>query len=158
MTDEGLPKRAGDERSLLIDTLDYLRRSLLRNLDGLDEETLRRPGVASGTSLLGLVDHLAGAEAIWIVFVFEGSDEVIPSGEVAVGDRTLAEILADWERYAARTDRAAAGNDLDALSQRPTDEGPVTLRWILVHLIEEIARHAGHADIIREQIDGSVGR
>ena len=58
----------------------------------------------------------------------------------------------------ARTDAAAMAVGLDQLSARPTDDGPVSLRWIMVHLIEETARHAGHADILREQIDGAVGR
>jgi len=158
MTDEQLGGYLDAEAPLLVQTMRYLRRSFLRNLDGLSDEQLRRPGVPSGTSLLGLAEHLAGAEAIWIVFVFEGSGEAIPSGEVSLDDRTLDAIVADWETYGARTDAAALANDLDQQSARPATGGPVSLRWILVHLIEETARHAGHADILREQIDGAVGR
>lgn len=158
MADERLGGHQEAEAPLLVETMRYLRRSFRRNLDGLSDEQLRRPGVPSGTSLLGLADHLARVEAIWIVLVFEGSDEPIPSGEVSVDDRTLDAVVADWETYGARTDAAVQAHDLDQLSARPGSDGPVTLRWIMVHLIEEIARHAGHADILREQIDGTVGR
>jgi len=158
MVDESLSRDPKGEAPLLVETLRYLRRSFRRNLDGLSDDELRWAAVPSGTSLLGLADHLARVEAIWIVFVFEGSDEAIPSGEVSLDDRTLDAILADWEVYGARTDAAALAHDLEHESERPTDDGPVTLRWILVHLIEEMARHAGHADIVREQLDGAVGR
>lgn len=158
MADERLPYDLRNEPELLVGALRYLRASIRRKLGGLDDADLVRSPVPSGTSLRGLAEHLIGTEAIWIVYLFEASDEAIPSPERWASDRTLAEVLDEWNRYAERTDAIGLSTPLDTESGRPTEAGPVTLRWILVHLVEELARHAGHADILREQIDGTTGR
>ena len=160
MIDERLPRHMAGEQETLIVTLEYLRRSLLRNLDGLDDSQARASTVPSGTSVLGLIHHLTFAETYWIVDVFEGGDvELDRVGAWDPAGDSISDVVHGYEQAAARTSAVGSAGDLEMLSVRPGSDGdPVTLRWILVHLIEEIARHAGHADIIREQLDGVTGR
>lgn len=147
------------EKETLAFFLDYLRECVVAKAERLDDEALRRSTVPSGTSLLGLVKHLTMAETFWFQHVFAGTDVVVPESDLADAD-TAASVVAGYEQAcAAASEIVAACDDLDSLGVR-TGTRPVhlSLRWILVHMIEETARHAGHADIIREQIDGQVGR
>lgn len=159
MVDERLPRHMEGEMETLLGTLEYLRRSLKRNLDGLDDDDLRRSPVPSGTNLIGLIQHVDRAEIFWMVHVYAGLDDDVPPPTMEVGDRRSDDVLQSYRSTAERVAQIASAGDLDGLSARPGSDGDrVTLRWILIHLIEELARHAGHADIIREQIDGAVGR
>ncbi|MER7753128.1 DinB family protein [Kitasatospora sp. NPDC097643] len=152
-----------DEPTMLVAFLDYLRQAVIGKLDGVSDEDARRPGVASGTSLLWLVRHLTVVELNWFVWAYQGEgEEPSSSDDVPLGTATVAEEIAAYRAAIARANEvtAAAQGDLDrpgARTLRPDGDAP-SLRWVLVHMIEETGRHAGHADIIREQLDGAVGR
>ncbi|MEN3615254.1 DinB family protein [Plantactinospora sp. ZYX-F-223] len=148
-----------DERTTLTAFLDYLREAVAAKVAGVPDEQARRPGVASGTSLLWLVKHLTATELNWFVWAYAGED--VPKwDDQAPATEPAAELLA---AYRAAVDRSnailAACTDLDRPGIRSLRETtPPSMRWLLVHMIEETARHAGHADILREQFDGAVGR
>ncbi|MFF2568765.1 DinB family protein [Streptomyces sp. NPDC058084] len=156
------PHGGTDERSTLLPFLGYLREAVAAKAEGVDPRLARRPGVPSGTSLLGLVKHLTAVETHWFVRTFEGADVPMPDlGMEVAEDVTAARVLADYREACRRSDEIVAGcPDLETVSARPAGQAHVhrSLRWILVHMIEETARHAGHADILREQADGAVGR
>ena len=138
--------------------LQFQRESFVRSLDGVSEADARRPLVDSGTSLLWLTKHLAGAEDLWLVRRFAGRPGVVVSDTVTETD-TVASALANYREGWARADAiVAATPDLEVMCADTGTESPVSLRWVLMHLLEETARHAGHADILREQIDGTTGR
>jgi len=155
MADLKPPRLASGEAQTLHALLQYQRESLLRKVDGVDEDRARWSPVGSGTSLLWLVTHMAAAEVTWVLDRFAGQDPVAaepPGGTL----RAAAEAYRQgWQRVDAA---AFAGAGLDELCRRPDPGPPVSLRWVLMHLLEETARHAGHADILRELIDGSTGR
>ncbi|MFE7595282.1 DinB family protein [Kitasatospora sp. NPDC057512] len=163
LTDLRPPSLNADEPATLLAFLDYLRAAVIAKLDGVADEDARRPGVASGTSLLWLVRHLAVVEDNWFTWAYQGvGGEPDESDEVPLDGATVAGEVAAYREAVERSNAvAAAAPDLDrpgVRSLRPDDtEGP-SLRWVLVHMIEETGRHAGHADIIREQLDGAVGR
>lgn len=152
----------GGEREVLETFLDLYRAILMRKLAGLTEEQIRRRHLPSRTTLGGLVKHLARVEREWFQVVLAGTPE--DERELAnAGDGwtlgsadTLESLLAGYERACAASRQAAARFALDDLVPHPR-MGEVSLRWIYVHLIEESARHAGHADILREQTDGATG-
>lgn len=160
MADTGPPKVVADERETLLVMLDYLRESVIRKLEGLDAPAVRQRLVESQTNLIGLVQHLAFAEAIWMVTVFAGSDDPAPDGSMDVDvDLTTHGVIERYRIQGLMTRRIATAATLDQLAARPAHgDEPVSLRWILVHLVEETARHAGHADILRELLDGRRGR
>jgi Protein of unknown function (DUF664) len=120
--------------------------------------------VPSGTSLLGLVKHLTETEHGWFVNEFARAGEPPPferEGDPDAGfrieaDETAASVTAGYLRMCARSRRVVAGASLDQTVPHPR-RGTVDLRWILVHMIEETARHNGHADILRELLDGATG-
>ena len=155
VTDRNPPHDLADERATLVLYLDYLRESVVRKLEGLSEEDVRRPMVQSGTNLFGLVKHLADVDRYWFHHVLGGHE---------LGRLPPAPLTSDCvQRYRDTTrksnDIVMSCDDMDGASARETFDGRrPTLRWILVHMIEETGRHAGHADIIRELIDGVVGR
>jgi uncharacterized damage-inducible protein DinB len=159
MPDRRTPFGVLDERDTLLEFLDYLRESLIIKVTGLDEESARRSTVPSGTSLLGLIKHLTSVEVGWFQFTFVGMDVTVPSQEIVRTD-TASEVVASYRAVIRDNNRIVRDeSDLDRLCARaPTTPEPLSLRWVLVHMVEETARHAGHADIIREQIDGQVGR
>ena len=167
MADLKPPRLAGGEAQTLHALLQYQRESLLRKVDGVDEDRARWSPVDSGTSLLWLVTHMAAAEVTWVLHRFAGQDPVPPGPEPA--DGTLRGAVDAYRQGWQRVDAVAfgtvaggtvagAGARLDELCRRPDAGPPVSLRWVLMHLLEETARHAGHADIIRELIDGATGR
>jgi hypothetical protein len=182
MADRKPPRLAGDETQTLRALLQYQRESLAGKADGVDEERARWSPVGSGTSLLWLMRHMAAAEATWVLHRFAGQDPVPPEPETP--DDTLRAAVDAYRQGWQRVDAVAfatadgatadgatadgatadgatadgAGAGLDELCRRPDPGPPVSLRWVLMHLLEETARHAGHADILRELIDGSTGR
>ncbi|MFG3053660.1 DinB family protein [Kitasatospora sp. NPDC048239] len=152
-----------DEQTTLLTFLDYLREAVIGKVAGLSDEEAGRPGVASGTSLLWLVRHLTAVELNWFLWAYRGEDvDLWDDDAPATGDETVEESIAAYRAAIARANEvaAAAAGALDrpgVRSLRPNAEAP-SMRWLLVHMIEETGRHAGHADIIREQLDGAVGR
>jgi hypothetical protein len=151
------PRLDTGERATLQALLQYQRDSLVRKIAGVDEEAARSSAVSSGTTLLWLVKHLTQAELRWLVYRFGGEDIPLPDGSVGPDD-TVTGVLAGYRAVWARVDAVAAAASLDEECRRTSDEAPVNLRWVLLHLLEETARHAGHADILRELIDGTTGR
>jgi hypothetical protein len=148
------PRLAADDRTILCALLRYQRDSFVRKVRGVDEDAARVAVVGSGTTLLWLTQHMAQAEQTWIVRRFAGA--VVP-GELLAEPASLAEAIAVYEQTTVLVDDIVASTaSLDALCH--DEDPPVNLRWILAHLLEETARHAGHADILRELIDGTTGR
>ncbi|WP_328316860.1 DinB family protein [Streptomyces sp. NBC_00388] len=155
------PGLNADEKTTLLTCLDYLRESILAKAAGVPEPAVRTAGVPSGTSLLQLLKHLTAVELNWFVWAYSGADRERWDDEGAVSAEGTAPDVTDAYREAvARANEAAlACTDLDRPGARSLRETPPpSMRWVLVHMIEETARHAGHADILREQIDGSTGR
>ena len=159
MSDRRTPFVNTNERDTLLAFLDYLREAVVVKADGLSEADARRSPVRSGTSLVGLVKHLTMVEVSWFQWSFAGDDVRIPTDRLDDGD-TVASVIASYRDATARNNEiVAAAGDLSAMcARKPPTTDPMSLRWILVHMIEETGRHAGHADILREQIDGETGR
>ena len=155
--------------------LQAARDAMLWKLDGLSEFDIRRPLTPTGTNLLGLVKHLAGCEIGYFGLVFGRPFDqppawLSPSGEPTVdewtadmwatADESRDEIVGLYRRAWAHSDATINALTLDPIGQVPhwpADRREVTLHRILIHMIAETHRHAGHADIVREMIDGSVG-
>ncbi|MEH0928333.1 DinB family protein [Micromonospora sp. CPCC 205558] len=156
--------RTGDERAVLTSFLDFHRAVLLRKLRGLSDADARRRLVPSATTLLGLVKHLSMVERNWFPTLLapEPGDVYLTSEEDAVAsfllsdEESVAGVVEAYERACTRSREIVASVDLDHVVPHP-QLGEVSVRWILVHLIEETARHAGHADILRELTDGECG-
>jgi hypothetical protein len=159
MPDRRTPFVNVGERETLLAFLDYLRDAIVVKTEGISEADAQRALVASGTSLLGLVKHLTMVEVIWFQRSFAGLDVRVPPGDLTPGD-TVESAVAAYRRECARNnDIVVAEPDLTKLcARKPPTTDPMSLRWILVHMIEETGRHAGHADILREQLDGATGR
>ncbi len=130
---------------------------MVRKVAGIDDRAARRPLVDSGTSLLWLVRHLAHAETRWILHRFAGQPVDLPDDRVQPDD-TLAAAVDSYRETWARADAVIDSSSLEEPCRNPDDSAQVNLRWVLMHLLEETARHAGHADILREMIDGHTGR
>ncbi len=151
----------------------YLQRgrdAVLWKLEGLPEYDVRRPLVATGTNLLGLVKHLAGVEAGYLGEVFDRpfpepmpwmALDAEPNADLwATAEETREDVVGLYRRVWAHADATIDTVDLDAVgrvSWWPQERREATLQQVLVHLIAETHRHAGHADIVRELIDGTAG-
>lgn len=153
----------GAEKESLKVSLDRHRDAVLWKLEGLGDDDLRRSLVPSGTSLLGLVKHLGSVEYGWFCETFGRQTEPLPYDEDdpdsdmrARPDETTEDILAFYGRARAAADKAIAELDVEDTGTAWFGEA-VTMRWVLIHMIEETARHAGHVDILRELIDGMAG-
>jgi hypothetical protein len=156
-----------DERATLERFLDYYREAIKAKVRGISEEDARRRLVPSETTLASLIKHLARVEMSWFQHRLDQTPlEELPSlqrvfdepdSDFRVDDEETVEILVTrYNEQCALSREIAAKHGLDDVVPHPVlDE--VSLRWIMVHMIEETARHAGHADILREQIDGSTG-
>jgi len=141
--------------------LSFARHCVLKKADGLSDEQVRRVMVDSGTSILGLVQHLAEAERYWFGHHLVGAawDEDDDRGMVVPTDRAAVDVLDDYRAAVEDSDRAIrAVGDPDVRCSVPVEGNRHTLRWVMAHMTSETARHAGHADILREQIDGTTGR
>jgi hypothetical protein len=145
--------------------LDYHRATLLWKLDGLDDEQLRRPMVPSKLCLLGLVKHLTGVEHAWFsVGVAQSGEPYLfytpedPDADFRIeADESTEDVVAGYLRACERSREITTETGaLDATFEHPR-RGRINLRWVLLHMIEETARHNGHADIMRELIDGATG-
>jgi hypothetical protein len=159
------PPYAADERAMLQGWLDYHRQTLRWKCTGLTHQQLATRSVEPSTlSLLGIVRHMVDVERWWFRCEFRGEDidlrfgpEGNPTGDFDdLDDTPAAEVLAAHELEAAAADAAVADAALDDrfVGRRGRDS---TLRWAYLHMIEEYARHNGHADLLRERIDGATG-
>jgi uncharacterized damage-inducible protein DinB len=165
MTETTLPasKAFGDdERSVLLGYLAYHRAVLARKLDGLTDEQARRAAIPpSGLTLLGLIRHMTDVERWWFrrVLVAEGVPPLFDMDEewALPPDATAADALAAYWAEIEAVDRRLSVTDMDAISSGDPEGGQHTLRRTIVHMIEEYARHCGHADLLREVIDGTTG-
>ena len=158
MADRKPPKQATGERETLLGLLQYHRDSVVRKVQGITEDQARWSPVPSGTSLLWLVRHLTMAEALWLLHRFADQPaDVVPSDRLAEGD-SIDDAVAAYRATWSQVGEVVAAAQLEDLCRSSTVTPPTNLRWVLAHLLEETARHAGHADVVREQIDGQVGR
>jgi hypothetical protein len=155
-----------DERGTLEGFLDWYRAVVERKVDGLAPDVAKRVMTPTGLSPLGILKHLGWVERGWFRDVFAGEDVEATDGdgdnsaEFTVGaDDTVRSVMAFYRVEVEQARRIVAeAPSLDALSARETDlRERVNLRWIMVHMLEETARHAGHLDLMREEIDGQVG-
>ena len=161
------PPFAVDERQTLVTFLDYYRSVLLRKASGLTQAQLAMAVPPSDMTLGGLVKHMALVENNWFVRNWQGADPGEPWTSVdwdadpdwdfhSAADDEPEQLLALYTIAIERSREAIAGSD--DLSATAESRGRViSLRWMLVHMIEEYARHCGHADLLRQSIDGSVG-
>jgi uncharacterized damage-inducible protein DinB len=149
------------EHEVLLAYLNKMRDAVVRTSEGLSDDQLRAPGVPSGTNLLGLIQHLTGVEVHWFQRVFLGQDREVVKSMTVPAEVSSAAVVAAYREACERSDEIVrACPDLSTLAQgtNPGQEDlKVSLRSIAAHMIEETARHAGHADILREQIDGATG-
>ncbi|RFC77481.1 DinB family protein [Streptomyces sp. AcE210] len=155
------PSLNADEKTTLLSFLNYLREAVAAKASGASDKAIRTAGVSSGTSILSLIKHLTAVELNWFVWAYAGADvELWDDESPPADDETTESLLAAYDQAIGRCNEIIhACDDLDRPGARSLRETPPpTMRWVLVHMIEETARHAGHADILREQIDGSVGR
>src|SRR6516165_3111723 len=154
-----------NERRTLQGALDWYRAVVGHKVDGLTLDQARTVLTPTGLSILGVIKHLGLVERDWFRETFAG-ERVGPadSGEdnsadfvIEPGD-TIESVLTSYRDEAERSRQMTAGSSLDSLSARETSLGEhVSLRWVLVHMLEETARHAGHMDLMRENIDGRTG-
>ena len=156
-----------DERSILLNHLDYTRRTALAKCEGLSDEDARRAVLPTSPlmTMAGVVSHLRWVEWSWIHVRLLGEPDQGPWTEedpdrefhYRTGE-PLSVTTEDYQELARAHDELFAGIELDRVAATPARNGqPITFRWILQHLIEENARHNGHLDIIRELIDGATG-
>jgi uncharacterized damage-inducible protein DinB len=159
------PAYVSDEREMMEAWLEFHRMTLLLKCEGVSNEARKaRPIPSSKLSLHGLVRHVAEVERQWFQRVLCRQPKMRPIWyDPAVEDSELVPLdhanwvddLAAWQAECEASRRAAAARDLNDTGLR--HGSPCSLRWIYVHMIEEYARHNGHADLIRELVDGSVG-
>jgi len=158
------PPTVADERTLLTGFLDFQRDTLAWKCSGLTDEQLKLRSVEpSSLSLLGLLRHLTEVERGWFVRTIAG-EEVSPTYYTDekpdddfddLDSHSPTEVYGAWQAACARSREITAAHELDFEGARPHRN--YSLRWVLIHLIEEYARHNGHADLLRERIDGATG-
>ncbi|MCW2768772.1 MAG: hypothetical protein JWR27_205 [Aeromicrobium sp.] len=160
-----------DVKAALHDKLIEVRGTLLAAVGGASEHDLRRPMTPTGTNLIGLVKHLVGVEHVYLGESFgRRAPDVLPwveDGSVwdaadmwATADESSEEILALYRRACAHSDETVAALELDApgrVPHRTANTADTTLGFLLVRMVAETAQHAGHAEIVREAIDGRTG-
>jgi uncharacterized damage-inducible protein DinB len=164
------PEPDGSEPTLMVQYLDYQRETVLAKTEGLSQAQMVEKHPPSALTLAGLLYHLALVEESWMEVRFSGLPEREPWGgvdweadpdwEFRTAEGVPPEDLRDRYRAACERSRlvVAAAADLDQMSVEALHDGRrFSLRWVMLHLIEETARHAGHADTLREAIDGVVG-
>jgi uncharacterized damage-inducible protein DinB len=167
------PPLAGDETATLVGFLEYQRATLAWKCAGLDAAGLNAIVGASSMTLGGMLKHLAGVETSWFSWRLYGHDWPAPWTTVdwdddpdwewhSAAEDSPEQLLAFWQEAVDRSRtllaKALADGGLDRLADRTGPDGRApSLRWILCHMIEEYARHNGHADLLRESIDGATG-
>ncbi|MGA1035274.1 MAG: DinB family protein [Ilumatobacteraceae bacterium] len=167
------PPTNGSEGETLVGFLEYQRATFMWRTHGLTATDLRRSVAASSMTLGGMIKHLALVEDYWFSRVLLDAADAEPWASVdwsrdrdwdwnSAADDSPESLVTLWsstvERSRSAVDTALAAGDLSTRAMRAFDDGTApSLRWILCHMVEEYARHNGHADLIREAIDGSVG-
>ncbi len=169
------PPLRGDEATTLRAFLDFHRDTFRWKCAGLTREQLAQPLAPSTMTLGGMMLHLAVVESGWFEQTFRGAELMPPFDAVdwkadrdwewsAARDRDPDGVRAVFDEACRRADaiieetlRSPTGLDTESVREGPNDQGRYSLRWILVHMIEEYARHNGHADLLREAIDGQTG-
>lgn len=155
---------AGEKETLLA-FLRFHQDTLSMKLEALDEDAARRPGVPSGLSLIGLLKHATYVHVRWFELCFRNAtptDLRWPTDDwTADPDQTLESLRQDYRRHVDISREIVLAHGLDERNEGWSggsfDPGTYNLRWIVAHMIEELARHNGHADVIREQLDGVTG-
>ncbi len=158
------PDSTGSERQVLEAFLDFHRQVLVSKVDGISENEARYRRVPSKTTLAGLIKHMIGVERGWFQEVLARREPEDIGPNVGGGDEswdlaeneTVSSLIKEYEQTCEQSRQTAARFALDDAVPEP-DIGQVSLRWVYVHMIEETARHVGHADILREQTDGASG-
>lgn len=150
--------QTGTEAEVLKLMLDFQRVEMVRLATGLTAEQAAWRPHDEANSIAEMISHLAWVERWWFGHVFGGSalnpkDDPLWPGFAAAGERPIAELVEFYVEAWKESDVVWVGADLEEVV--PTKHGPTSLRWIVVHLIEETARHAGHADITRQMLDGT---
>ncbi|GAA1465394.1 DinB family protein [Nocardiopsis exhalans] len=160
------PPFIADERAMLDNWLNWHRETLAVKCQGLsDEQLCERSAPPSALSLLGLVRHMAYVEHMWFRVILQGQEysspvktDDQPDGDFLNADTTsVEEAFALWRSEIEHARQISAGLELDAVGKTQRHGQDCSHRWILVHMIEEYARHNGHADLLRERIDGVTG-
>ena len=146
---------------MLLTFMDWLRRAVVAKFEGVDELAARRRALPSPTSMMGLLQHLTYVEIFWFQHSFAGRD-VNPltddDSDFDVADEeTIADLIARYQVACDQSREAIHRATPDTLAKHPYNYPEINLRYVLIHMIEETARHAGHLDILREEIDGTVG-
>ncbi|MEL6891002.1 MAG: DinB family protein [Actinomycetota bacterium] len=163
------PNPADDERTVLVQFLEYYRIVLIRKLQGMDDAGRRLTVGSSNLTLAGLVKHMACVEDGWFAHRFAGQEgiepwtsapwDTDPDWEMTTAvDDTEDELVSLFDAACARSRAVldACSSLDDTAAGGAGDDPPASMRWILVHMIEEYARHCGHADLLRESADGTV--
>lgn len=161
------PVRTSDERTMLTEMLDWYREGVILKVEDISAEDAAASPLPSDTSIAGLVKHLALVEDGWFTVHFAGLPEpdvwpeidweADPNWEFhSARSQPMSDLVELYRGACERSRHVTAEHDLDDLARSPRRR-PFTLRWALVHLLEETARHLGHMDILREQLDGTTG-
>lgn len=160
------PPLVADEATMLAAWLDWHRETLVHRAFGVDPARMSEPTAAPSTlSLLGLVRHMADNERYWFREVVAGEQveqygapEHDPGADFlgAHPDGPGADV-AEWRRAVAESRTVMVDRSMDDLTEKVFPKGRMSVRWVVVHMIEEYARHNGHADLLRERLDGVVG-
>ena len=159
--------RTDDERTMLTQMLDWYREGVVLKVRGVSAAHAAAQPLASATSVAGLVKHLALVEDHWFSFDFDGQAEFEPWASVdwdadpdwdfsSAPDDSLEDLVELYQAACQRSRAVTAAHGLDDVGVR-TDRGEFSLRWVLVHLLEETARHLGHLDILVEHLEGRTG-
>jgi uncharacterized damage-inducible protein DinB len=160
-----LPPFVGPEKEMLLGFLEFQRETAIWKLAGVTEEQARQRLGPSSLTLIGIVNHLAFVERAWFRSALTGEDlnatstpDVMDRYWTVPDDVTVADVIAAYRAEIARSNTIIDAYDLDTIAARPRrNRPPMSLRWIMLHMIEEVARHCGHMDLIRESIDGKTG-
>lgn len=153
----GFPQGTSDERELLLRWLAFLRGAVLRKVEGISDDEARWTPPGALIPLLGVVNHLTHVEWRWIDGGMLGQEVSRSEEEFRPGpDLTVTAAVAAYRERAAATDQAV--RSISSLTEPCRTEEGADLRWVLLHLINETARHAGHADATRELLDGTTGQ
>ena len=156
-----------DERTQLVGWLDLQRAIVHWKCEGLSEQDAHRAVLPTSPlmTMAGIVSHLRWVEQTWFEVLFLGRpavgpqfDETVEDADMMVDDVPMQQLLDQYDRQCRISNEIIAQHSLDEAGRHPDfKSAAATLRWMLIHMVEETARHAGHADIIRELLDGSKG-
>jgi len=152
-----MPQGTDDERELLLRWLAFLRGAVLRKAEGISDDEARWTPPGALTPLLGIVNHLTRVEWRWIDGGMRGEETSRSEEEFRPGSElTITAVVAAYRERAKATEEAV--REIPSLTEPCRIQEGTDLRWVLLHLINETARHAGHADAVRELLDGTTGQ